>query len=125
MRTATLAGVGVATAAFDIIDIFGTKHEVAREELIKMRGQYKEGSQERKLIQGLLDDMNYKSSDFQKFKRDNLMDMSGGDRNIYNHYRLINRGNIMQELKLSSDFDKYEVSEPTSLVLERSQRFLI
>jgi hypothetical protein len=89
MRAAFSGGVGVATAAFDIIDIFDTKNEVAREELNKMLGQYEKGSQERKLIQGLLDDMNYRSGDFKKFQRDNpqLQQMGGGNKGTYELYR--------------------------------------
>ena len=89
MRAAFSGGVGIATAAFDIIDIFETKNETAREELNKMLGQYEKGSQERKLIQGLLNDMNYRSGDFKKFQRDNpqLQQSGAGKKRSYELYR--------------------------------------
>ncbi len=94
MRAAFSGGVGVAAAAFDIIDIFETKNEVAREELNKMLSQHKKGSRERKLIQDMLNTMNYESGDFKKFQNDNpqMQQMGRGNKRQYELYRATTEG---------------------------------
>jgi hypothetical protein len=88
IKVAFSGGVGVAAAALDIIDIFETKNEVRREELMREAAKYKEGSAERKLVDNLLKEMNYQSGDFKKFKRDNWPWMSGqSDKRSYELYR--------------------------------------
>jgi hypothetical protein len=88
IKVAFSGAVGVAAAAFDIIDIFETKNEVAREELMREAAKYKEGSAERKLVDDLLKEMNYNSGDFKKFKRDSGAGMSGqSDKRTYELYR--------------------------------------
>ena len=90
----TGVAVGAAGVAMDIIDIFDTKSEVAREELTKMLGQYKKGSKEGKLIQDVLNDMNYKSGDFKKFQNDNpqMQQMGRGNKGQYELYRATTEG---------------------------------
>jgi hypothetical protein len=88
IKVAFSGGVGVAAAALDIIDIFETKNEVRREELMREAAKYKEGSAERKLVDNLLKEMNYNSGDFKKFKRDSGAGMSGqSDKRTYELYR--------------------------------------
>ena len=75
MSTAfTIGGAGIGGSLFfaqDLIEISQAQGKIKREELINLKSKYDEGTQERKLIDEMLMDMNYESSDFKQYQSRN------------------------------------------------------